>query len=133
MSCVSGLWHKVGRITTLSQGEEPLGIYHWSCSPVRVLCHVTFHSLCGLTKFTVVCTALGLPLTMDMLVIARGVSQALFSYGHQGRSTEVMTQGCSICVPGPTSGAMETTQTLAWPGPYVLRPTKPIAVKVKPI
>lgn len=94
-----------------------------------VFCWVTFHSFCGLTKYTAVGTALDPTLTIYVLVIGPGVSQALFSPGHQCRSTEVRTQGCSIHAPGPAMGAVESVQTLAWSKPCVCTHTKATTAK----
>ena len=79
---------------------------------MNVLCCVPFHLLCVLTKYTIVGTALSPALTVGMLAIGPGDSQALFSPGHWNRSTEVRSQDCSSCAPGPTVGSMEAAQTL---------------------
>lgn len=62
--------------------------------------HCCWHCLC-------------LTLSVDMLTVALGVSQELFSQGHQCRYTEVRSQDYSSCIPGPAVGAMEALQTLA--------------------
>ena len=69
----------------------------WSCSPVNVLCYVPFHPLCGLTKYTVVGTALGPALSVGMQAIGLVDSPALFSPSHCCRCTELMSQDCSSC------------------------------------
>ena len=97
---------------------------------MNVLCCATYHPLHGLTKYTVVGTALSLTLTVGMLAIGPGDSQALFSPGHQHRSTEVRSQDCSSHAPGHTVGGTEAAQTLAWPNPRVYMPT---AAKARPI
>lgn len=94
-----------------------------------VFCWVTFHSFCGLTKYTAVGTALDPTLTIYVLVIGPGVSQALFSPGHQCRSIEVRTQGCSICAPGPTVGTMEASETLALSNFVCMSPQSPQLLK----
>ena len=83
--------------------------------------------------YTVVGTVLGPTLTVGTPAIGPGDSQALFSPGHQCRSTEVSSQDCSSCAPGPTVGAVEAAQTLAWPNPHVYLPTKPTAAKASPV
>lgn len=70
---------------------------------MSVFCCVTFHLLCGLTKYTIVATA--------MLAVGLGVSQALFSPGHWHPSTDVRSKDCSSNVPAPVMGAMEAAQT----------------------
>ena len=84
----------------LALGEKPLSIPLLECSPVSVFCCVTFHLLCGLTKYTIVATA--------MLAVGLGVSQALFSPAHQHRFDEIRSENCGSHGPGPTVGAMET-------------------------
>ena len=98
-----------------------------------MLCCVTFHLLCGLANYTVVGTAFSPTLTVDMPAVGPGVSQVLFSPGHQRRSTEVMSQDCSNHASGPSVGAMGAAQTLAWPNPCVYVPTKSTAAKTRPI
>lgn len=98
-----------------------------------VFCWVTFHSFCGLTKYTAVGTALDPTLTIYVLVIGPGVSQALFSLVHQCKSTEVRTQDCNIHAPGPTTGFMEAVQTLAWSNFCVYLPRKPTASQARPV
>ena len=100
---------------------------------MSVLCCLTCHLLCGLTKYTVVGTALSPVSTLGMLAVSPGVPQALFSQGHQHRSTEVRSQDCNSHAPGPTVGAMETAQTLAWPSPCVHVSMKPTAAKASPV
>ena len=106
----------------------PLELCTCECAVLCSLC-----LLCRLTKYTVADTALGPILTVDMPTIGPGDSQALFSAGHQCRSTEVRSQDCSSCAPGPAVGTMEAAQTLAWPNSHVYMPTKPIAAKARPI
>ena len=100
---------------------------------MNVLCCVPFQPFCGLTKYTVVGSALGPTLTVGMLAIGAGDSQVLFSPGHQCRSTEVTSQDCSSHARGPTVGAVEAAQTLAWPHPHAYMPTKPTAAKARPV
>ena len=71
-----------------------------------VFCCVTFHLLGELRSYSVFGTDLSPSLTVGMLAIRPGVSQALFSPGHQSRSTDVRSQDCSI-------------MDLAWPIPHV--------------
>ena len=84
-------------------------------------------------KYTVVGTVLGPALTIGMPAIGPGVSQALFSVGHQHRPAEVRSQDCGSHARGPAVGAMEAAQTLAWPNRHVYVPTKPTAAKARPI
>ena len=98
-----------------------------------VLCCVTFHPLCELSNYTVVGTALSPMLTMGIPTIGPGVSQTLFSPGHQHRSTEVRSQDCSNHGSGLIVGAMGEVQTLAWPNPNVYVPTKPTTAEARSI
>ena len=93
---------------------------------------VPFHPLCRLTKCTVVGTALSPTSTVGILAVGPGVSQALFSPGHQHRSTEVRFQDCSSHAPGPAMGVMHAAQILAQPSPCVYMPTKPTAAGARP-
>ena len=92
-----------------------------------LLCCFTFHPLCKLSDYTVVGTALGPTLTVGILAVDPGVSQILFSPGHQCRSIEVRSQDCSNHGSGPTVGAMGEAQSLASPNPLVYVPTKSTA------
>ena len=96
-----------------------------------VFCCVTFHPLCKLSDCTLISTALGPTLTMDMLPIGPAVSQALFSPGHHRRSIEARSGDCSTRGSGPAVGAMGAAQTLAWPYPHVYVCTKSTAAKVE--
>ena len=53
---------------------------------MNVFCCVHFCPLCGLTKYTVVGTALSIALAVGKFAIGPGDSQALFSPGHWHRS-----------------------------------------------
>ena len=68
-----------------------------------------------------------------MLAIGPTDSQALFSPGHQARSTEVRSQDCNSHAPGPTVGAMEAAQTLTSPNFHVYMLTKPTVAKARPV
>ena len=101
---------------------------HWSCSLVSVLCCVTFHLLCGLTKYAIVGIALDPTSVVRMLTIGPSVPQALFSQGHQCRSTEDKPQDLSSRSPGPSVGVLGASQTLAqWPSqaPACMYPQSP--------
>ena len=74
---------------------------------MNVLCCIPFRLLCGHTKYTAVGTALSPALTGVMPAIGPGDPQALFSLGHQHRSTEIRSQSCTSHAPGPAVGAME--------------------------
>ena len=100
---------------------------------MAVLCCVAFHPFCDLSDYTVVDTALGPALTVGMPAIGPGVSQTLFSPGHQRRSTEVRSQDCSNHESGPAVDAMGAAQTLAWPNPHVFVPAKFTAAKARPV
>ena len=76
---VSELQSKVGGIGVRPLREEPLSISPLELSTSSVLCGVTCHLLCWLTKYTVVGTALGPTSTVGMPAISPGVTQALFS------------------------------------------------------
>ena len=53
-----------------------------------------------------------------MLAVGLGVSQELFSQGHQCRYTEVRSQDCSSCMPGPLDPLWELWRHCRpWPGP----------------
>ena len=69
---------------------------HWeksqSCSPMSVLCCVTCHLFCHLTKYTVAGTALGPISTLGMPATGPGAPRALFPQDHQRRSTRVRSQ-----------------------------------------
>lgn len=105
---------------------------HRSCSLVSVLCCVTFHLLCGLTKYTIVGIALGPTLTVHMPAIGPGDSLVLFLPGHWHRSTEVWFQDFSSCTPRPTVGAIGAVQSVAWSNLHVYLPTRPTAAKARP-
>ena len=99
---------------------------------MNALCCAPFCPLCGLTKYTVVGTALSLPLTVGMLATGPGDSQ-VFSPGHCHRYTEVRSQDCSSHAPGPAVGGIEAAQILAWTNPHMYVPTKPTATEARPI
>ena len=72
-------------------------------------------------------------LTVGVLAIGPGISQALFSPGHLCRFTEVRSLDCSNRAPGPAVGVTEEAQILAWSNPYVYLLTKPTSAKARPI
>ena len=110
-----------------------LVLLRWSCSPVSVLCGVTWHLLCRFTKYTVVSIALGSSSTMGMMAVGPGLPRALFSQGRQYRSTEVGSQDCSSCASGPGVRAMEAAQTLAQPSPCMHTHTKSTTANARPV
>ena len=118
-----GLEHSHGR----GPWVPPLELFTCACA---LSCHVS--PLCGLTGYTVVSTALSPVVTLGRPVVGPGVSQALFSPGHQHRFTEGGSQHCSSHAPGPAVVAMAAAQPLAWPSPLVYLPTKPTALKLDP-
>ena len=112
-------------------GEQPQSIplpelFTPECA---LLCHLS--PVVQTHKVTAVGTALGPVSTLEMPEVSPSVPQALFSQGHQCRSTEARSQNCSSCAPGPTVGAMEAAQTLAWPSLHVYVPTKPTAAQAR--
>ena len=131
LSCVSDLPCEVGRIGVLPLGEKPLSIPPLEFSPVSMLCCVTFYLLCELTSYSLVGIALGPTLTMGMLAVVPGVSQALFSPGHQCRSTEVRSQDQQLCT-WTRCGSYGGNSDI-WPNHHVYVPTKPAAAKARPI
>ena len=80
-----------------------------------LLCCVTFHPLYRFTQYIVVGTAAP--------AIGPDVSQALFSPGHQHRSTKVRLQNYISHAPGSAVGAVGLGQTLAWTRPHGYMPT----------
>ena len=100
---------------------------------MSMVCCATFHPLCKFTSYSVVGIALGHTLTTGMPATYSGVSQLLFSLGHQHRSTEVRSQDCSNHGSGPTVGAMRAAQTLTWPNSHVYMLTNSTAAKVRPV
>ena len=133
LSCVSDLWYEVGGIGALPLGKKALSITPlelftcWVCSVVKL-----FTCCAGSQKYTIVGTALSTTLTVGMLAIGPGVSQTLFSPGHQCRSTEVRSQDCSSHAPGPIVGTMEAAQTLAWLTPTCMCPQRAELLKPDP-
>ncbi|ELR60503.1 hypothetical protein M91_04468 [Bos mutus] len=82
---------------------EHTGLSSYStCSPVGELCCVTFHQLCELSDYTAVGTAVSLTLTAGVQSAGPGVSLALFSSGHQYKSTEGRSQDHTDHGSGPT-------------------------------
>lgn len=85
--CVVWMWNwwdwssSTGRRAT--EHSSARAVHHW------LYCFVTCHLLRGLTKYTVVCSALDPISTLRMLMISPGIPQALFSQSHQCKSTEV--------------------------------------------
>ena len=130
LSCVSVLRCEVGGNGALPLGDKPLSIPPLELFTVNVLCSVPFRPLCGLTKYTVVGTALGPTLTMGMPAVGSGDSQALFSPGHWHSSTEVRSQDYSSRAPGPAVELWKQLR-LAWPNLCMYVPTKPTAAKAR--
>lgn len=85
----------------------------------------TFHPPCRFTKYT----ALSTILTVGMLALGCGVSQALFSADHQVRATEIRFQDNSSYSLGPAVGALEAAHSLAQSNPDVNVPSEPTAAK----
>lgn len=72
-----------------------------------------------LTSYSCFDTALVSTLTVGVLAIGPGISQALFSPGHQHRSTEVRSQNCSNHGSLPAVGANGAAQHFNWPNPHM--------------
>ena len=98
------------------------------------LCSVVSPFFCcvGLQS-TCCCYFSWLHLTVGMSVIGPGVSQVLFSPGHQHGSTAVRTQDCSIWAPWFAGATMKAAQTVAYPSLCIYAPTKPIDAKATPL
>lgn len=104
----------------------------WDCTPVSVLCCIPFCPLYRLTNYTSAGTTFDPTLTVGI--------QANRPYSFSGvLFTRSLTQthlgqvpGLQYCAPGPTVGAVETTQILAWPSPYVNVPTNPNLLQPDP-
>ena len=119
-----------------------LGGGRWDWSPrtgrraravprVSVLCCVTWHLLCHLTKYTVASTALGPISTLGMPATGPGVPQALFPQEHQCRSTRVRSWDHIRHSSGP-GGSYKGS---ADPGPAQSpghMPTKPLTAEATP-
>ena len=78
----------------------------------EVLCGVTCHLMCRLTKYSVVGTDLSPTSTMGTQAIGPDVPQALYS---QTTSTNLPVQIWGTQALGPSVGAMESAQTPAPP------------------
>ena len=132
LRCVSDLRCEVGGIGALPLGEKALsipslGLFIFECALLCLLSHGVWAQ-----GYTVVGPAFGPTLTVGMPTNGPGDSQVLFSPVHWHRSTEVRSQDCSSHVPGPTVGAMEVAQTLAWPNPVCVCPQSPQLLKPDP-
>lgn len=73
--------------STLTRREATEYFLLWICSPVNVLCCVPLTCCVGLQSI-VSDTALSPALIMGMLTVDLGDSQALFTAGHQHKSTQ---------------------------------------------
>ena len=104
----------------------------WDCSPVSMLCCIPFCPLYRLTNYTSAGTTFGPTLTVGIQVNGPVISQAFISPAHWHKHTKVRSQDCSSCAPGPTVGAVETAQILAWPSPHVDVPTNPNLLQPDP-
>lgn len=102
-----------------------------------MLCVATCHLLCGLTKYTVIDTALNPALTMGMPAISPGIPQVLFSQSHQHRSvgTNPLKSGTSTTVVMKLDPSWELKkQPRLWPGPVsTCTHSKPTAGKARPV
>ena len=78
--------------------------------------HVSVFSLVWSHKVHVVGTALSSTSVIGMLAVDPGISQTLFSSGHQHRCVEIRSQDYSSCASGPTVELWRQL-TLTWPSP----------------
>lgn len=101
-------------------------VYLWICSAVSSFTHSAS------SQIVLIVTALGTTITMDMLVIGSGISQALFAPGNQCRYTEVKSQDCSHLASGPAVGAIEEAQTLGCNQPQHVHAHKATVAKARP-
>lgn len=101
-------------------------VYLCVCSAVSPFTHSPS------SQIVLIVTALGPTITMDMLVIGSGISQALFSPGNQCRSTEVKSQDCSHLASGPAVGAIKEAQTLGCNQPLHVHAHKATVAKARP-
>ena len=94
---------------------------------------VPFCCLCGLTKYTVVGAALSPTLIVGMLAVGHADFSSVVFTGPPTLIHWAQAPGLQCYLPGPSVGAMETVQTLAWPSPHVDMSRKPTATKARPI
>ena len=98
-----------------------------------LLCYVTFYLVFELLDYIVFGTALGPTLTMGLRAFGPGISQMLFSPGHQHSSTELKFQDFSYQGFGTTVVTMGSALTVTWPNPHVYVPTKSTVTKTRDI
>ena len=117
--------------STLTRREATEYFLLWICSPVNVLCCVHFTCCVGLQSI-VSDTALSPALIMGMLTVDLGDSQALFTPGHQHKSTEVRSHTALVIHLDPLGkygGRLD--YGLAQLPCYM--PTKPTAAKARAV
>lgn len=122
LRCDSELWCRIGGTGALPREcslRASLELLTCACA---LSCHLS--PMCGLTGYTVVGTALSPVVTLGRPVVGPGVSQALFSPGHQHRFTEGGSQHCGSHAPGPAVVAMEAAQPPARPSPHKAHSSK---------
>ena len=103
----------------------PLGMFTSGCA----LC-VTFMP-CASSRVTLVGTALGPTLTMGMMGHGPGVSQMLFSPGHQHRSTVVSCPRCTFIVELDPLQCYGGNLDATWPNRLMGMPTKSTIAKAR--
>ena len=117
--------------STLTGREVTEYFLLWICSPVKVLCCVPFTCCVGLQSI-ISGTALGPALIMGMLTVDLGDSQALFTSGHQHKSTEVRSHTALVIHVNPLGkygGRLDYSLVQL---PYYM-PTKPTAAKARAV
>lgn len=119
MCCVSDPWCAVGGTGALPLGEEPLS----SSSPLNVLfCPPS--AVVRLTRYTVVCPALGPVAALGTLIISPGIPGALFSQSHQCKPREVRSYDWTrTCCGSFGGGSAQPRAALARPAPTAGAPT----------
>ena len=84
LRCDSELWCRIGGTGALPRERSLRASLELLTCACALSCHLS--PMCGLTGYTVVGTALSPVVTLGRPVVGPGVSQALFSPGHQHRS-----------------------------------------------
>ena len=112
LRCDSDLWLRQVGLEHTHWERRPWGLLLWGCSPLCALWVNFTH--CVSLMWPCVGTALGPTLTVGMPAHGPGVSQMLFSVGHQHRSSEVRSQNGIHHGAGPT---VVLWQLRLWPGP----------------
>lgn len=117
--------------STLTGREVTEYFLLWICSPVNMLCSVPFTCCVGLQSI-ISGTNLSPTLIMGMLSVDLGDSQALFTSGHQHKSTEVRSHTALVIHVNPLGkygGRLDYSLVQL---PYYM-PTKPTAAKARAV